>query len=300
MFSAFRRVIMVAMVSAISCHANAVEYKVVNANAEFPEGPIVIDGNLYYVETGGDRVSVWDGTANKTVFYQKGCGANSVIGFENDLLVACYFENAVVRITRDGKIVQKITKGNNGADIVGPNDFSADGKGGVYVTASGPWEPDPIVGKVFHIDKDLNVKELASDISYANGILLSQDGSRLLVGEPEAAGRIISFAVNPDGTLSDRRVFIRLVKDDPGAGPDAYPDGFKWGPDGNLYIGEYSGGRVAVFSPTGKFIRAYDVPAKAVPNLTFSSDGKIMYLMTVDDKEKAPWRGKVLEVSLEP
>lgn len=274
------------------------DYKVINADAKFPEGPIFVGSDLFYVETGADSVTKWDGKTNKRIFQQKGCGANSVINYKDNLLVACYFSNSVVEIDKEGKVLKTYTKGDNGSTLIGPNDFAPDAKGGVYFTTSGPWEPNPIVGKVFHIDLDGKVRQLAADISYANGILVSKDGTRLLVGEPEAAGRIISFAIEPDGTLTDRRVFLRLPKDDPQGGADAYPDGFKWGPDGNLYVGEYSSGRVGVFTPEGKFIKAYDVPTKGVPNLTFSPDGKKMYLMVVDNKDKEPWDGKVLEVDV--
>ena len=43
----------------------------INGAAEFPEGPFWAEGKLYYAEYGGNRVSVWDGTANR-VFWTQG------------------------------------------------------------------------------------------------------------------------------------------------------------------------------------------------------------------------------------
>ena len=112
------------------------------------------------------------------------------------------------------------------------------------------------------------------------------------------AGRVISFAVADDGTLSDRRLFVRLGVVDEASGIGAYPDGIKLGPDGNFYIGQYSKGRIVVVDKDGKFVKAIDVPSATAPNLAFSPDGTKLYVMSVDDTANAPYWGKVYEVPL--
>ena len=118
----------------------------------------------------------------------------------------------------------------------------------------------PIVGKVYHLTEDGTITEMAGDLHYANGVVLGADGKRLYVNESEA-GRVISFAVADDGSLSDRRLFVRLSVVDEVSGIGAYPDGIKLGPDGNFYIGQYSKGRIIVVDKDGKFVRAIDVPS---------------------------------------
>jgi gluconolactonase len=193
------------------------ELKVINKGVAFPEGPVYKGNTLYYAGYGGTGVIAWDGEQNRVIFNEKNCGPNSVANLGDDLLVACYDGNSLVHIKTDGTVVGRADKATNGSAIVGPNDLASDGQGGVYATASGPWETDPIVGKVFHVSPDLKVTELANDVHYANGIVVAPDGKRLLVGESEAQ-RIISFAINDDGTLSDRRLFLRLNKIDPEGG----------------------------------------------------------------------------------
>jgi sugar lactone lactonase YvrE len=83
-----------------------------------------------------------------------------------------------------------------------------------------------------------------------------------------------------------------------GEAPDAYPDGIKLGPDGNFYVGEYSAANILVVAPDGKLVTRYSVPSAASPNLTFSKDGKTMYVMAVDNKSGAPYEGKVYAVTL--
>ena len=173
--------------------------------------------------------------------------------------------------------------------------MSAGWKRGAYFTLSGPWESGPIVGRVVHLTVGGKLVEVANDLHYANGITRGPDG-RLYVNESEA-GRVISFAIGNDGSLSDRRLFIRLYQ--LGEPPEVYPDGIKLGPNGDFYIGEYSAGNILEVTPEGKIKNKYTVPSAASPNLTFSDDGKTMFVMAVDNKAGAPYEGKVYAVKLE-
>jgi sugar lactone lactonase YvrE len=285
----------VALILAAAAPA-AADPTVINGDAGFPEGPIVEDGKLIYAQYGTSKITMWDGKTNTDIWSQEGCGPSAVIGLGEGYAVTCYDSGQLVRISRDGKTTGTTDKDEAGNPLVGPNDATSDGKGGIYFTTSGPWEPTPIVGRVLHMAADGSVRNLADDLHYANGIALSPDGTTLYVNESEA-GRVITFKIGADGALSDRRLFVRLTAlDEP---PEAYPDGLKFGPDGNLYIGQYSAGRVVVVDKDGKLVRKIEVPSTAAPNLAFSADGKTIYVMAVDDKSAAPYKGKVYAVPYE-
>lgn len=274
------------------------EPAVIDPKAAFPEGPWVEGGKLYYAQYGGNTVSVWDGSAVSTLWQQEGCGPSAVAPLGTDrLAVTCYDNGTLAVFGRDGSGTTAIAADSAGAALVGPNDLAPDGKGGLWVTASGPWESGPIVGKVYHLAPDGTLRMLADDLHYANGVALAPDGSRLFVNESEA-GQVISFAVTGEGVLEDRRLFVRVSEVDPGS-PGSYPDGLKWGPDGNLWIGQYSQGRIVVVSPAAEFVKAIDVPAPAAPNLAFSEDGTRVFVMAVDDQSNAPYWGRVLEMPLD-
>jgi gluconolactonase len=269
------------------------EVQIINGDAEFPEGPFWADGNLYYAEYGGNRVSVWDGKVNRVLWTEDGCGPSAVMPLGVGLLVTCYDNGTIVQIGTEGETQRVWDKDSSGATLIGPNDTTGDGRGGAYVTASGPWESDPIVGKIYHLTPGGALTPVADDLHYANGIQLSADGKLLYVNESEA-GRVITFVVQNDGSLADRRLFVRLTGlEEP---PDAYPDGIKLGPDGNLYIGQYSAGRIVVVTTDGKLVRKLEVPSPAAPNLAFSSDGRTVYVMAVDDRQNPPYKGKVYAI----
>lgn len=291
-----RALLVLCLILVCSNSAGAAEPKVLNPQASFPEGPLVKNGKLLYAEYGAHKVSLWDGTSNQVFWSKDGCGRSAIIPLGDGFAATCYDSGEMVQISSDGKTVASIAKDNAGAPLVGPNDATPDGKGGIYFTTSGPWESGPIVGRVLHMGADGTIQPLADDLHYANGIALAPDGQRLFVNESEA-GRVISFKVESDGTLSDRRLFVRLTAlEEP---PEAYPDGLKFGPDGNLYIGLYSAGRIVVVDKEGKLKHKIEVPSATAPNLTFSEDGKTIFVMSVDDTSAAPYKGKVYAVEAE-
>lgn len=272
------------------------EIQVVNPKAGFPEGPLWHQGKLFYVEYGSHTITTWDSTQNAQFWKMDGCGPSAVTVLPSgDLLVTCYDSGSIVRVSSQGKTLAQYTQDKDGQTFLGPNDFTVDPKGGVYFTASGPWESDPIVGKIFYMNATSEIREVANDLHYANGIVLSNDGKILYLAESEA-GRVIQFTVQEDGSLTDRKLFVRVGQVDPDSGAWAYPDGLKMDSRGNLYIGQYSKGRIVVVSPDKKLIRALDVPSPAAPNLAFSPGEDFVYVTAVDDQNNAPYWGKVYKI----
>jgi sugar lactone lactonase YvrE len=275
--------------------ASAETPQTINGDASFPEGPVIIDGKLYYAEYGGNRVSTWDGKTNAVFWKLDGCGPSAVMPWQSGFLVTCYDNGTYVKVSADGKTEKSWDKDNTGAPLLGPNDLTADGQGGAFLTASGPWEPKPIVGKVYHLSVDGTLMVIADDLHYANGVQLSADGKVLYVNESEA-GRVIMFDVDKDMTLKNRRLFAKLnVLGEPA---DVYPDGIKLGPDGKLYVGLYSAPVILVLDADAKIVRRIELPTTATPNLTFTQDGKTIFVMAVDDKTQAPYKGRVFSLPL--
>ncbi len=283
----------------LAAAALAGELTVINPKSAFPEGPYVQADILFYAQYGDDKIMVFDDGETRVFWEQQGCGPAAIVPYGEGFLVTCFDADELVMISTEGRTMGSIGEDSSGEALLGPNDATSDGRGGLYVTGSGPWESAPIVGKVYHLDKAGVLKPLADDLHYANGIALSPDGKLLYVAESEA-GRVITFAVEEDGSLSDRRSFVVIRFVDPPSGMDAFPDGLKVGPGGNLYIGQMTLGRIVVVSPEGAFVKAIEVPSAAAPNLAFSEDDRFIYIMAVDDVENPPYWGKVYRLTRDP
>jgi gluconolactonase len=271
----------------------------VDATAAYPEGPLWRDGKLLYVEYAGPGIKMWDGKQAKPYWSREHCGASGLITYRrNHILVACYDANEIVELDETGKQIRAIDKDSAGKPFIGPNDFTADAAGGIYVTASGVYDlKAPISGTILYLSPAKGtLVEVANLIHYSNGLTLSKDGKSLLVAEM-LAGRILSFPVSADGTLGPRTVWARMQDlAPPTAHADAYngPDGLKLGRDGNYYIAQNGSGRVLVVSPDKKLVRTITVPTPYVTNVNFGADGAdTVYITGVFDPWKAPFPGAV-------
>ena len=272
--------------------AAAAEIEIVARDVRFPEGPLWFDGSLLFVEYGGHTIMRLERDGSLTKLWERpGCGPSALARAGADLLVTCYDENALVVVSPTGETRQSYAADDLGMPFVGPNDFATDAAGGVFMSASGPWETTPIVGKILYRTPDGGLKPVADDLHYANGLALSPDGKTLYCSETYAY-RIVAFDVGEHGSLGNRREFAR-VNDIAGGGPPLAPDGLKTDAAGNLYIALYEGGKVLVADPAGKLLATIDPPAPNVSNVGFGEDSSTLYLTGVLDGSAAPWPGEV-------
>jgi gluconolactonase len=270
----------------------------VDPDAHYPEGPVWRDGQLFYVEYSANNIKRWDGAHSTVIWHRDGCGASGLFDFHGHWLVACYDDNAVVEIDAAGKQVRVSRKDDRGRPLLGPNDFTSDGRGGVYFSASGNYDiKAPINGRVLHLAADgKRITEGANTIHYPNGLTLSRDGHHLLVAEM-LAGRVLTFPIEANGTLGVRSVWARLQDlAPPTPGQDAYngPDGLKLGPDGHYYIAQNGSGRVLVAGEDAKLVRMIEVPTPYVTNVTFGAPGSgAVFITGLFDQFKTPFPGAV-------
>lgn len=271
----------------------------IDPHALYPEGPLWDQGRLLFVEYAGPGIKSWDGKETKIWWRRDHCGANALIHFRGDhILVACYDANILVELDAGGKEVRTFDKDSAGKPFVGPNDFSSDGHGGVYFSASGVFDiKAPITGTVLHLSADgRDLREVANTIHYSNGLTLSKDGKHLLVAEM-LADRILSFPIGANGSLGLRTVWARLQDlAPPTPKEDAYngPDGIKLGPDGNYYIAHNGSGRVLVVSEAKKLVRVIGVSTPYVTNVGFGApDSNVVFITGAFDPWKAPYPGAV-------
>ncbi len=271
---------------------------IIDTHARYPEGPLWDQGRLLYVEYAANDIKMWDGKQSQVYWRKDHCGPSALIRFRDHILVACYDANGLVELDARGKEVRTISSDSAGKPFNGPNDFTSDGHGGIYFSASGVYDiKAPITGAVLHLSADgRETREVAATIHYSNGLTVSKDGRHLLVAEM-LAGRILSFPIQADGTLGPRVVWARLQDlAPPTAHEDAYngPDGIKLGSDGNYYIAQNGSGRVLVVSEDRRLVRMINVPTPYVTNVAFGPTGAdTVYITGAFDQWKPPYPGVV-------
>jgi sugar lactone lactonase YvrE len=207
-----------------------------------------------------------------------------------------------VRLDRAGKKIASVNRDEGGNPLVGVNDLTRDGRGGVYFSASGPWDDGARVkaqGKVYYLTPDgKKAVPVAADLYYSNGVALSPDGKKLLVAE-SFAGQVIEFAiVGDDGRLTVGKVWERLADIRPNPeGMDwaAGPDGLKTDSHGNVYICQFGASRILVTKPDGAWLRTIPLPLQGVTNLAFGPGEQTLYVTAVNGSAE-PYLGAVYEV----
>jgi gluconolactonase len=271
---------------------------VVDGTVAYPEGPIVFQGRLHYVEYSAGTIRRLEPSGPAVWWHSPECGPSGLGTYRDHLVVACYDTNVLIELDPSGREVARYDQDQMGQRFRGPNDFTPDGHGGLYFSASGDYDVSaPIAGAVLRLSVDGTVHRLADTIHYPNGLTLDSSGQHLLVAEM-LAGRILSFVVESDGRLGARSVWARL--DDiapPTPGADAYngPDGLKLGPDGNIYVAQNGAGRVLIVDGQRHLVRAVSVPASFVTNIGFGPAGEC-YVTATFDEWHAPYPGALYRI----
>ncbi len=96
------------------------------------------------------------------------------------------------------------------------NEIVVDGRGHAYINGAdfnfaGGEAPKP--GYIKLVTPDGRLRQVAGDIEFPNGMVITPDDRTLIISE-SFAGRLTAFDIDPDGGLSNRRIFAD------GLGPD--------------------------------------------------------------------------------
>src|SRR6478672_7574532 len=86
-----------------------------------PEGPLYVDGNLYYVGWISNTLSKWDGKTSQVLNHIDGCGHNGLaLTKEKTLLLACDDEHgAILEFDLSGKQLQRWDTDSKGRKLDG-------------------------------------------------------------------------------------------------------------------------------------------------------------------------------------
>lgn len=234
----------------------------------FTEGPAAdASGNVYFTDQPNDRIMVWDIKTGLSVFMQPSGRSNGLFFDKDGNLWSCADnKNELWKISPD-KRVEIITGSFNGKLLNGPNDLWIRPDGGVYFTDpyyQRPWWEHKSMPQdkqaVYFLKPDhKTVVRVADDLQQPNGIVGTPDGKTLYVADIRA-NKTWSFSVNPDGMLTNKKLFCEMGS-----------DGMTIDRKGNLYL---TGKGVTVFDKTGKKMGNIPVPENWTANVCFGGKNR--------------------------
>lgn len=120
----------------------------------------------------------------------------------------------LLRQEPDGSMVRHADL--SGISSFGWNEIVVDGRGHIYLNSIGfgflAGEP-PTSGIIALVTPDGAARQVAGDLAFPNGMVITPDNATLIVSE-SFAGRLTAFDIAADGSLSNRHVWAE------GLGPD--------------------------------------------------------------------------------
>jgi gluconolactonase len=279
------------------------EVTVVN-NVLGPEGPLYVEGNLYYVAWVSNTLSKWDGKTITVLNSLEGCSHNGLaLTPRHTFLLACTDNHgAILELDLGGRQLRRWDADDKGRKFDGGiNDVVVTANGAAYATVFGPPEnlPTEVAGKILYLAPGAKSwSEVARDLNYANGVGISPDQKTLYVSET-VGNCILKFTVNADGTLSHRANFALLNVLTPNKATSWWlgPDSMKIDAKGDMYVAQWFGGQVLKISPDGKLLRRFEIAAgQGTTNVAFGPGEKDLYVTVVKDPDDPKAKGSIVKI----
>lgn len=232
----------------------------------FTEGPTADpEGNVYFTDQPNDRILKWDLAGNLTTFLQPSGRSNGLYFFDGAIIACADDENQLWRIGLDGKS-EVLVRDYQGRLLNGPNDAWVRPDGGIYFTDpyyKRPYwrrgDPEQDQQAVYFLPSDRSrLVRIADGLVQPNGIVGTPDGRTLYVADI-GAGKTWSYAIQADGTLTEKTLFCEMGS-----------DGMTLDDQGNLYL---TGKGVTVFDRNGRRLGNIAVPEPWTANVCFGGPG---------------------------
>jgi gluconolactonase len=220
----------------------------------FTEGPAVDEGgNIYFSDIPNNRIHRWLLSGTLETFRENSGGANGLFFDKRRNLLACEGGGRrLVSISPPGDRVTVLADSYQGKRFNSLNDLWIDPKGGIYFS-------DPRYGRrrddmeqdgehVYYLSPDRKkLVRVIDDMVRPNGIIGTADGKLLYVTD-HGGGKTFVYAINNDGTLSNKKLFA----------PEG-SDGMTIDNEGNVYL---TTSAVAVYNKKGRKIETIEVPER--------------------------------------
>lgn len=255
------------------------ELKLLQSTFKFTEGPATDkDGNVFFTDQPNDRIVRWNAKTGELKDWLKPAGRSNGMYFDKDgNLITCADEKNQLWSISPGKKIKVVVESFENKFLNGPNDLWIHPNGDIYFTdplyKRPYWKRDGEMqqpGRYVYLLKKGTQKPIvaAKDFVQPNGIVGTPDGKHLFVADIDAR-KTYKFNINPDGNLTNRKLFC-----------ESGSDGMTLDENGNLYL---TGRGVTVFNPQGEKIQNIPVPRGWTANVVFGGSNHDQLFITALD-----------------
>lgn len=173
------------------------------------------------------------------------------------------------------------------------NDGKADARGRIFAGTMALTADEP-VGNLYRLDADGSIHLADSGYTIPNGPAFSNDG-RLLYHTDSARGLIYRFALNDDGTLGPRSVFLEFP-------PEwGKPDGMTIDAQDHLWVAHWGISCVSRFAPGGERTTRVLLPTPQITSCAFGGArlDRLFITSAAVDRPGDPLAGALFEVDVD-
>ena len=174
----------------------------------------------------------------------------------------------------------------------GLNDMVVDAVGRAYIGNFG-FDPEvseqPEATSLMRVDPDGSTSVAADDLIMPNGVVITPDGTTLIVAETSAA-KLTAFDVAPDGALSNRRDWAVFDGE--------YPDGICLDAEGALWVSAPTGTDVLRVREGGEITARVSTSNHPLACMLGGPERRHLFVCTLDEPENRTARIEVVEVAV--
>ena len=242
----------------------------------FPECPRWHDGFLYFSDMHDGIVwRIEPGGATKVVDVPN-CPAG--LGWLSDgtMQIVSMTDRKLLRLTKSGLTVaaemSALMPQNANDMVISADDRAYIGNFGFDLNHGERMKPTVLVA----VDRAGKMSVAADEMLFPNGPAITPDGKTLLVAETWGA-RITAFDIQPDGSLSGRRVYAPLPD-------DVYPDGICLDAEGGVWVSCAALPKIIRVAPGGAITHDISLPGRnSYACMLGGADRRDLYICTAED-----------------
>lgn len=239
---------------------------VTNVRCSIGENPIwhPFEKELYWLDIPIGAIYGYNPENNKTKKVYEG---NYVIGgftIQEDGSLLLFMEKGAIVIWQNGKLRKVIDEIPILKDTRF-NDVITDPAGRVFC---GTMPDENGIAYLFRLERNGDIKLVVDNIGLSNGMGFTPDKKQMYFTDSKK-GEISIFDYNQkNGTLSNRKVFIKVKEKD----PHVEPDGLTVDYEGYVWSAQWNGSCVKRYDTNGKEVMKIILPTEKITSLTFAGD----------------------------